>query len=128
MHELAVCQGLMLEVERVARAHDAEAVDKIIVLLGPLSGAEPDLLQRAFEVARAGTVAANAELLVEADEVRVACASCGGEGPAAPNKLLCPACGDWRVRVVSGEALMLKSVELRRATAPGAGGAAAAAA
>jgi len=118
VHELAVCQGLIGEVERVAALNGASEVTSVTVLIGPLSGVEIDLLQSAFPIARAGSVAAAAELVVETGDIRVNCTSCGMQGPAAPNKLVCSACGDWRVRVVAGDELLLKSVELSRAAAP----------
>lgn len=114
MHELAVCQGLIGEIERVAAAHGAEAVEEATVRVGPLSGVVPELLRGAYEIARAGTIAAAARLVVVETAVVVRCTRCGAEGEAAPNRLICPACGDWRVRVVQGDELLLESVALRR--------------
>jgi hydrogenase nickel incorporation protein HypA/HybF len=118
MHELAVCQGLIGEVERVALAHGASGVECLTIQIGPLSGVAPELLRSAYSIARAGTVAAKADLVIEETKVRVGCTLCRAEGEATPNRLLCPSCGDWRVRVVAGEELILKSVELRRVPAP----------
>lgn len=117
MHELAVCQGLIAEVERVAAAHGAEAVDEVVVRIGPLSGVEPELLKSAFTIARAGGVGAEAALVIEETGVVVRCSICGAEGPARPNRLICPACGDWRARVIEGDEMLLASVALRRAPA-----------
>jgi hydrogenase nickel incorporation protein HypA/HybF len=112
MHELAICQSLIAQVQGVARDKQAATVDRIVVTVGPLSGVEPELLQRAFEVAKFGTIAATAELVVQSGPVIVACRSCGAESTVPSNRLLCSACGNWRVRVISGEELLLSSVEL----------------
>lgn len=112
MHELAVCQGLLREVERVATQHDAGVVERIVLRVGALSGVEPPLLERAFEVARMGTVAENAELVIESGPVVIKCRQCGGTCAVPVNRLLCTYCGDWRVRVTEGEELLLQSVEL----------------
>ena len=112
MHELALCQGLLAEVARVATAHRAAAVTRILVAVGPLSGVEAALLDRAFSVARAGTLANEATLEIEAAPIRVQCATCGAEGEATVNDLRCAACGDWRVRLLGGDELLLKRVEL----------------
>ena len=66
MHELSICQGLLAQVEQVAATHHADRVDSIVVQVGPLAGVEIPLLEQAFSVARAGTVAANALLVIEA--------------------------------------------------------------
>jgi len=112
MHELALCQALIAQVETLAREHQARGVAGVRLLVGPLSGAEPALLQSAFPLAAAGTVLDGAVLLIDAAPVLVACGSCGAESQATPNRLLCGACGDWRTRVVSGDELTLASVEL----------------
>ena len=112
MHELSVCQGLLRQVEKVAAQHQASGVEKIVLRVGGLSGVEPPLLQRAFEVARMGTLAERAELVMERGPVVVKCRQCGGSCAVPVNRLLCTYCGDWRVQVVEGEELLLLSVEL----------------
>ena len=112
MHELSVCQGLMRQVDHLAAAHGAAAVERIVLQIGALSGVEPPLLERAFEIARAGTVAAAAELEIRTGPVVVECRECGGKSAVPPNRLLCSCCGEWRVRLVEGEELVLLSVEL----------------
>ena len=112
MHELSVCQALLRQVDAIAQQHDASGVEKIVVRIGPLAGVEPRLLQDAFPIARAGTVAADAELVIETLPLRVRCDSCGAETDALPNRLLCGACADWHTRIISGDEMLLASVEL----------------
>lgn len=115
MHELSVCQALLAQVEQVARDNAAHSVDKVVLRIGPLSGVEPRLLQDAFPIARAGTVAAAAELVIEELPLTVHCQSCGAETAATPNRLVCGACGDWHTQLISGDELLLASVELTKA-------------
>lgn len=112
MHELSVCLALLDEVERVALAADASAVRSITVRIGPLSGVESGLLSRAFEVARCGTIAQTAALIVEVAGVRVRCLECETDSDAAVNRLLCAHCGGYRTRVIEGEELVLSAVEM----------------
>ena len=114
MHELAVCQGLLRQVETIAREHGAGRVTRIVVRIGPLSGVEPDLLAGAFPLAAADTRATTAELVIERLPVRVLCNTCGAESEATPNRLLCGVCGDWHTRLVGGDEMLLASVELER--------------
>ncbi len=118
MHELAVCQALIEQVERVARDHEARRVVQVVISVGPLSGIEPKLLEHAYPLAAAGTLAESAALVVETEPVRVRCRSCGAETDALPNRVLCGACSDWQVDVVSGEQMLLKRVEIERAETP----------
>ena len=112
MHELAICQALIEQVERVARDHEAQRVVSVVVSVGPLSGVEPKLLEHAYPLAASGTVAESATLVVELEPVRVRCRSCRAETDALPNRLLCGACSDWQVDVTSGEQMLLKRVEI----------------
>jgi hydrogenase nickel incorporation protein HypA/HybF len=112
MHELSLCQGLLTQVAEIAKREGARRVDLIRLRIGPLAGVEPELLTQAFSIARAGTLAEQAELICEEQPVRIRCTSCGAETDVPPNRLLCGACGDFRTRLVSGDELLLASVEL----------------
>ena len=112
MHELSVCQALIRQVQDLAREHRAAAVISVKVQIGPLSGVEPDLLRQAFPLACAGSVAETAQLVIERLPIRVHCESCGAETAAEANKLVCGTCGDWHTRLLSGDEMLLASVEL----------------
>ena len=77
-----------------------------------MSGIEPGLLAQAFPLARAGTVAEKAALIIESLPVRVRCQSCGAESETTPNRLLCGQCGDNQIQLLSGDEMLLASMEL----------------
>lgn len=113
VHELSVCQALLAQVVEIATDRGASAVSRITVEVGPLSGVEPGLLASAFEIVRAGSCAAGAILSIETTAITISCLICGAESQTAPNRLLCAACGGYRTRVVGGDELRLRGVELR---------------
>ncbi|HDY82417.1 MAG TPA: hydrogenase maturation nickel metallochaperone HypA [Halieaceae bacterium] len=117
MHELAICQALMEQVERIAQEERADQVLSIHLAIGPLSGVESRLLEQAFSVARAGSIADSAELVIESMPVQVNCKQCGQLTEALPGRLVCGSCGDWRTSLISGDELELRHVELIRQTA-----------
>ncbi|MGF1548676.1 MAG: hydrogenase maturation nickel metallochaperone HypA [Thiotrichales bacterium] len=112
MHELSICQAIVAQVERIAAERGARAVGVVKVLIGPLAGVEPALLAHAFPLACAGTRAADAVLALEVAPIKVRCRSCGAETEARINQLVCGACGDWNTQILSGDELLLASVEL----------------
>lgn len=120
MHELSVCLSILEQLERIAAEHRSPCVVRVVVGIGPLSGVDPALLRNAFPLAVAGTLAEGAELEIDTVAVRIHCTVCDTKAEAAPNRLLCPACGDFRTRLVSGDDLVLKRVELAPAQAAGA--------
>jgi len=114
MHELSICQSMLTQVEEIALREHAQNVTRIIIRIGPLAGVVPELLQQAFTIARAGTSAASAELVTEIQPIRIRCLACAAVSDATPNRLLCDACGSYRTQVISGDELLLASVELTR--------------
>ena len=116
MHELSICQALIEQIETIAQRHEASAAERIELRIGPLSGVEPHLLEQAFPIASAGTVAAGAELVIDSLPVTVSCAGCGTTSSVLPNRLVCANCGDWHTTLVSGDELELYRVELMTGT------------
>jgi hydrogenase nickel incorporation protein HypA/HybF len=118
MHELAVCQSLLRQVDEVARDHGSTVVTRVLVTIGPLSGIEAPLLDRAFAIARMNTVAQTAKLEIEKSAVIVWCSACAKASTVPPNRLLCSQCRTWKVSLKSGNELFLKRVDLSDAEAP----------
>lgn len=113
MHELSVCMALLQQMESIAKEHNASSIEKIFLQVGPLSGIEPALLENAYPLAVAGTIAADAELVIEPSKVVVSCTQCGAETTVKPNRLLCSECGDFRTQVISGDEMILQRLEMR---------------
>lgn len=116
MHELSLCQGMIPQLEAIAREHGARRVSRVTVQIGPLSGVEPRLLAQAFPIASAGTVAEDAALVTESLPIKVRCAQCASETQAKANRLLCGRCGHWQTQLLSGDEMLLASVELEELT------------
>ena len=112
MHELSVCQSIISQANQIARQHKAKSISRIIVQIGPLSGVEAHLLEHAFPIASMGTMAQNAILETQILAIRIRCNICNNENEAISNKLLCKACGAWQTTLISGDEMLLKSVEL----------------
>ena len=90
----------MEQVENIALGEQADHVTAIHLGIGALSGVEPRLLEQAFSIARAGTIAADADLIIKSMPVQVSCSQCGRQSEVLPNRLLCGHCGDWRTSLV----------------------------
>jgi hydrogenase nickel incorporation protein HypA/HybF len=113
VHELSVCQALLTQVADIAADRGACVVERISIEVGPLSGVEPALLASAFAIVRAGSCAAEALLLIESTPVTISCVGCGAQSKPKPNRLVCAVCGGFRTRIVAGDELRLRRVELR---------------
>ncbi|MBI4955931.1 MAG: hydrogenase maturation nickel metallochaperone HypA [Myxococcales bacterium] len=112
MHEASIAEALLEQIAEAALRHGARRVVGARVAVGALSAVEPQALAFAFEVMRAGTVAAACELVIEERPLVVSCAACGHSGPQDPREPGCPRCQAVPVSVVSGRELCLVSVDV----------------
>ena len=112
MHELSVCAALRDEVLRIAAARRARAVKSVHLRIGPLSGIDPDALAQAYPFACAGTACADAALVIDAVPVQVRCSACGASSGVQPQRLACASCGNPQTTIISGDEMLLSSVEL----------------
>lgn len=111
MHELSVCQALLTQVADIVQEQRAQAVERITIEVGPLSGTDPELLGNAFLVMRSGA-AGTATLVIKRSPVEISCLECGARSETPPNRLICTNCGGWRNRVIGGDSLCLLRVEM----------------
>lgn len=115
MHELSICQGLFKQLETIAADNQAEQIDRVHLHIGALAGVEIPLLKQAFNVIRAGTIAAQADLVIHPTPIQIQCNQCGKTSDADINRLVCTHCGDWHTRLISGDELLLANVEMTTA-------------
>lgn len=111
--------ALLDQVTAIAEERSARRVTRIELTVGPLSGIEIDLLESAWPIAAAGTLADDADFVVQPTPIVVQCNACGEQSSAEANRLVCGHCGAHQTRVVSGEEMILQRVELETSTDPG---------
>lgn len=115
MHELSIVQSIIEISEAAARANDSRAILAIKVRLGEFTTLTREALEFSFEIARRGTLAANAALEIEPVPMELHCALCGRVShPQREVRLICPHCG-LPLEIVSGEELQVEYIELDEA-------------
>ena len=99
--------------EAEARRHGAEAIERIRVLIGSLSGVDPEAFRLAGEVVCSEGLLAGAHLELQVIKARAFCSPC--QQPFAVNDgiCLCPRCGTISPDLLQGRELDLASLELR---------------
>ena len=110
MHEYSIVEALMRRVEAEARTRSATSVGRIRVALGELSGVDPELLSKAYEVFRERTLCQTAAMEIRTVPARWVCPSCGL--PLAQGEVLrCPSC-QAPARLESGDEIVLEQIEM----------------
>lgn len=96
----------------VARDHGGLAIERVSVEIGALQLVAPEALEFAFEAAKKGTLAENGVLEWHEVVARIECEACGACFEPEDLFWACPECGAVGGRVLAGDDLVLKSVEL----------------
>jgi len=110
VHELTLTRELV----DLAVAHaGGRPVRRVVVEVGRLSGVVPEAVRFCFEVVRAGTPLAGAELELLEPEGRARCRACGGEATLESTFAACP-CGSRDLEWLGGDGLLLKELEVER--------------
>ena len=108
MHELAIAESV---IEAVRDKTGERTVLTVRLEVGRLSGVLVDSLQFCFMLAAADTPLAGAELQIHQPAGVARCASCGAEFEVTDLILLCE-CGSFDVEVLTGQQLLINSVEV----------------
>jgi hydrogenase nickel incorporation protein HypA/HybF len=112
LHEWSMACELVRQAEAEAAARGAQSVTAVMVRAGILTGVVPELLARAYDMARVGTLLEGAPLTVEIVPAQARCPVCGKESSFEDFALVCPACGGIGLEVTSGDEILLARLEL----------------
>ena len=112
MHELSLMDNVRELALEQAYFHGASRIEAITLRIGALAGVEPDALRFAFEVVMAGSIAANAELHVEAVAAEAFCKPCREPFAVRDGWCECPRCGAISRRLLRGRELELAALEI----------------
>ncbi len=108
MHELAIIQSVVdMVVERTA----GRQVATVHITVGQLSGVVPDAMQFCYEIVTAGTPLVGSSLAIDATAGSGHCRTCDEDFALDRLILLCP-CGSADVQIVTGQELLVTSVEM----------------
>ena len=112
MHEYSIVDSLLELATNHAIKNNATKITKIEVKIGVLSGVEPELLKRAFDTFKEGTMAQNAEFVIHIQPVVIRCKECNKESTLQKDEYLCPKCKSPEIEIIDGEDMYLISLEL----------------
>ena len=112
MHEMAIAQSVFEIAFGEAEKHAAAKIRKIKLSIGEFSGVVKDALDFAFDVLKAGTPAADAEIEIEVIKLRANCGKCG-ETECRLNdlKFTCTNCGS-QLRITAGKEMRVDYIDL----------------
>jgi hydrogenase nickel incorporation protein HypA/HybF len=109
MHELSITRNVVAIVsERAA----GQRVTRVRLEIGCLSAVMPDAIRFCFDICAADTPAAGAKLEIDEIPGMGCCNDCGIEVRLNALTGRCPSCGTASLRLVAGQELNIKEMEV----------------
>ena len=112
MHEYSIVQNLLDLCEQNAVANNATKVHRVVVGIGEMSSVEPQLLKTAFDTFKLDTIASGAMMEIQRTPLKAECFDCSADFVPTMSDFLCPKCGSANTKLVSGDELLLLSLEI----------------
>lgn len=111
MHELAICDAIA---STAAKHAEGRPVSQVNVQIGHLRQVVPDALQFSWEIVASSSARelTDAALVVEQVPAVVECSECGQRSTLDMPILTCDSCGSFEVKLLSGEELLVVSIDL----------------
>ena len=112
MHELSLCQSAVKIIQRQAEQHDVKRVTAVWLEIGALSCVEESAVRFSFEIVCHGTVAQGCDLHIVYKPAQAWCWDCSQVVEIHQHDAQCPLCHGERLRVDTGDSLIVKSIEV----------------
>lgn len=112
MHELSIAESV---VQIASSQADGRRVTKVWMKVGHLRQVVPSALSFSFELVAEGTPVEGAELEMEEVPASGRCRVCAEESRFDGFPLQCGSCGGFDLKILSGEELLVESLELEEA-------------
>lgn len=112
MHELSIAESLIGMLEENRLTHHFTRVTKITLEIGVLAGIEANALLFCFAAVAQNSLAEGAQLIIESKPARAICERCLQQVSVVNCYDPCPHCGQLRVRILQGEEMIIKSLEV----------------
>jgi len=111
MHEFSLAQALLDIVTQEADRNGVSKVQRVGIKVGAFSHAAPQALAFCFDAVKPGTVAEEAELVVERVPLRGLCPQCRQESDLKEPTDPCPRCGFVPLEIIKGRELYVAYLE-----------------
>lgn len=111
MHELSLCQSAVEIIQRQAEQHDVKRVTAVWLEIGALSCVEESAVRFSFEIVCHGTVAQGCDLHIVYKPAGHS-AGIAAVVEIHQHDAQCPICHGERLRVDTGDSLIVKSIEV----------------
>ncbi len=113
MHEASIAISLIKTVSDLCQQEGYNSIESVRLNVGKAAGILPDALLFAFDVAKAGTLASQAELIIEYVLLGGFCRECGSQFESEERYIFsCPDCKSSTIKITRGDELQIIDMEV----------------
>jgi len=113
MHEASIAISLIETVSGLCQQEGFSSIESVRIKVGRAAGILPDALLFAFDIAKAGTMASQAELFIEYIPVCGFCKDCNSHFETEERYIYaCPACQSSAIKITGGDEMHIIDMEV----------------
>ena len=113
MHEASIAISLIETVSDLCQQEGYSSIESVRLKVGRAAGILPDALLFAFDVAKAGTLASQAELIIEYVLLGGFCSECGSQFESEERYIFaCPDCESSAIKITRGDEMQIIDMEV----------------
>jgi len=113
MHEASIAISLIETVSDLCQQEGYSSIESVRLKVGRAAGILPDALLFAFDVAKAGTLASQAELIIEYVLLGGFCSECGSQFESEERYIFaCPDCKSSAIKITRGDEMQIIDMEV----------------
>ena len=112
MHELALTEGIINIINSEAEKQNFSKVQEITLSVGEFSGIVPQCILEFFPIAAAGSIAEDAEIVINTIPAEFKCLDCGFEGDINRSEACCPRCGSVSIKMTKGREFFVENLKV----------------
>lgn len=115
MHELPITKSIFKTVVSRAEKAGASHVNKVVLEIGILRDFVPSMVQKYWDYIAPGTIAEGAKVEIIDIDAAAQCGRCGNEYTITRERVAdakCPVCGHEGGRLIGGDELRIKGIEI----------------
>ncbi len=112
MHEVSLVRSLISQAIQAAEPVTPAGIRTIRVIVGPLTGMEPALVQQAFDALKDSASLTDCQLAIDEQRLEAMCLDCEQKFIVNNFVFYCPRCASPRVRITQGDDFRLVSIDV----------------
>lgn len=113
MHEASIAVSLLETVSDLCLQEGFVSIELVRLKVGKASGILPDALRFAFDVVKTGTIASQAELIIEFVRLGGFCSDCGCQFESDERFVFsCPECKSKAIKITRGHEMQIIDMEV----------------